>query len=73
MNIILPKLNVGDTVKAYDLNVKVSITVSENDCNECEIHDKCNRDYFHLRDLCNKHNAKSCGELIGIGKHFEIV
>lgn len=71
---LAPKLKVGDITRTYGKKVRVVMsTTVTSDCIECEIHSECNRDYFHLRDLCKQYNVTNCGDLIGNGKHFEIV
>ena len=68
-----PKLLVGESISVFDRKLRVVESKTENDCNECEIHHLCNRDYLTLKKVCKELGGDTCADLIGIGKHFIIV
>lgn len=70
-----PALQEGEIVTVYGIKVKVVPTPNNknNDCNECEIHHLCNRDYTKLKELCKMRGVDCCGQLIGIRRHFKII
>lgn len=71
--IITPAIQEGEIVTLYGKKVKVVATKCDNDCNECEIHHLCNRDYKELKNLCKMRGVDCCGQLIGVRRHFKIV
>lgn len=66
-------LNIGDTILLYGKKVRIVERKEENICNQCQIHHLCNREYQEMREEFKRRGVKTCSELIGHDRCFEIV
>jgi hypothetical protein len=64
----------GDRIELFGKELRVCATPEGlQDCNQCQVHHLCSRNYADLKNFCAKHNCASCTELIGQRFHFKIL
>ena len=72
-------LKIGDKVVVRDASCRlyhlevVDTPEGKHDCEACEIHHMCNRDYDIVKNLAKEFGEMSCTALIGRGTCFATV
>lgn len=68
-----PKLKPGDTILLEGMRLRVHVTIGKLSCNECQIHNICNRDPIAIHKIARQYGATNCMSLIGKERHFKII